>query len=124
MIINTQRSIGTTTCTNYYDDIDNEIVQTDKGTIVFEDNSLAPKDQTVRSKTQLKTRIPINTNNNTHTHTNTNTITKSQNPTATEKVLDFNPTEAAEMAQTVLTFAKLFDEDTFDYIYGTLLEDP
>ena len=42
----------------------------------------------------------------------------------TAKVLDINPTIAAELAWLILTVPKLLNEDTMEYVYEMILEDP
>ena len=87
-VINTPILSPIPTSNNYYDYIDNEILQTEyEGTIVFEDDYLAP--------TTICTDNPNN---------------------ITIKDLLSN--------KNINTVVNLIDEDTLEYVYGMLLEDP
>ena len=97
--------------------------------IVFEDASLTsqaspPPGRDHQHKDQ-QFPIILKVNKKIHnTNTiNTNTITETPSPmTITAK--DLNTSTADELAQLICTIAQLLDEDTVDYVHGTLSKDP
>ena len=67
-------------------------------------------------------RIPPNAN--THTNTDTSTITNNQSLMTTKKGLDCTPTTASDLARVLISIVELIEEDTVEYTYGILSEDP